>query len=254
MRPSFHHTKVGVKAPVPKWRSIRERLFCKLLKLPELRAVYTIDELLAPYIEKIDPSLIQRLQYLPDPAELPNNYNQATARARLNLSTEEFVILVYGAIDERKGIHFLLNAVRGQIFAKPLRLLVAGKHTPAMTDFLGREPLVTSIDQYVDAEVEEAVFRAADVVWLGYQGHYAMSGVLILSSAAGKSTIATQEGLIGWMTEKYVVGTAIDCNNHNQINQSIKRHIENRNLPQFSAMKTLSLRHTWSNFCNLIKR
>lgn len=252
MRPSFHHAKIGVLTPPPKWGSIKERLFFRLLQQPGLKSIYTIDELLVPYVSKLHQELAPRLQYLPDPAELPHKYSQATARVRLNLAAEEFLIVVYGAIDERKGIDLLLNAVREHHFSRPLRILVAGRHTPALRSQLSGNPLITSIDQYVDHDVEEAVFRAADAVWMGYRSHFSMSGVLVLAAMANKPVIATHNGLIGWFTKKYCAGLAIDCENPKIVANTIQLLAETDTPYTGQCLEVIRSTHSWHRFTTII--
>jgi glycosyltransferase involved in cell wall biosynthesis len=249
MRPSFHFSKVGVNAPTPKWRAIKQQLFYRLLKRSELRALYTIDETLKQYVTKIKPSLSERLFYLPDPAELSERYTKESARSLLNLSTEEFIILVYGVINERKGVQLIINTIRGQKFPKPVRVLVVGQHTSLLNKQLCQELLVTSINHYVNSDVEEAVFRAVDVVWMGYYSHYSMSGVLILAAISRRPVIATSEGLIGWMTEQYNLGVIVDCKNEVKLRKVLNDFMSQSHDPErFYSAKIIAHRHSWKLF------
>jgi glycosyltransferase involved in cell wall biosynthesis len=57
---------------------------------------------------------------------------------------------------------------------------------------------------------EGRLFAAADAVWMGYRGHYTMSGVLVQAAAMGLPVISCAEGLIGWWTRKYAAGEVVD--------------------------------------------
>jgi glycosyltransferase involved in cell wall biosynthesis len=249
MRPSFHYNGAGVIAPKPKWRSIKERLFYRLLRQPSLHQLLTIDELLEQQTRRKRSLNAQKLMFVPDPTELTNHFDRVSARNQLGISEQDFVILVYGAIDGRKGVEHLLAGVRNKQFMKNLKILVMGRHTPAIREKLQIEPTVMSIDSYVDAATEEAGFRAADVVWMGYNAHYAMSGVLVLAAFAGKPVIATQNGLIGWMTRQYKLGLAIDCENSHEVAQAIHRFLSTpRSDLSSTGMHAIRMRHSWIEF------
>lgn len=254
MRPSFHYGDAGVIAPKPKWSAVKERLFYRLLRQPSLQKLLTIDELLEQQTKQKCPLNAQKLAFVPDPAELTHDFDRASARARLGIPEQDFVILVYGAIDGRKGVEHLLAGIRNRQFSKTLKMLVMGKQTPTLRDKLIHEPQVISIDRYVDAATEEAGFRAADVVWMGYSSHYAMSGVLVLAAFAGKPVIATRNGLIGWMTQNHRLGVAIDSENP----EAVSRAISDMQTQAFDdadeGMRTLQGRHTWSMFSKSILR
>lgn len=249
MRPSFHYSSAGVIAPKPKWRAIKERLFYRLLRQTSLNKLLTIDELLEQQTRRKCPLHTKKLAFVPDPAELTNNFDRISARNQLGIPEQDFVILVYGAIDGRKGVEHLLAGVRNKLFQKNLKILVMGRHTPALKEKLLNEPKVLSIDGYVDTATEEAGFRAADAVWMGYNAHYGMSGVLVLAAVAAKPVLATQNGLIGWMTRRYALGTVINCENSCEVAEAI--HIllaaPCSDLPN-TGMQNVRMRHTWIEF------
>lgn len=249
MRPSFHYRDFGVLAPEPKWRSIKARLFRRLLRQRGLKKIFTIDELLEKHVHQKHPSLATRLMFVPDPAELSSRYDQASARNLLRLVHDDFIVLVYGAIDQRKGVDQLLQGLTHQKMLRNVRVLVVGRHTPALREQFSREPLVTSIDTYADCNTEEAAFRAADVVWMGYRSHYVMSGVLVLAAMAGKPVLATRSGLIGWMTQRYALGLTIDCDNGFEVAKALHSLLTAQTtVLSNSGMQTIRQRHAWAEF------
>ena len=54
------------------------------------------------------------------------------------------------------------------------------------------------MNRYLNMDEENMVFSAADVVWLGYQGHYHMSGVLVQAGVMGLPVVASDEGLMAF--------------------------------------------------------
>ena len=76
------------------------------------------------------------------------------------------------------------------------------------------------------------VFSAADVVWLGYQGHYHMSGVLVQAGVMGLPVIACEEGLIGWLTRRFGSGPVVATSSPAAIATAIAELSRNATLAQ----------------------
>jgi len=254
MRPSFHYSQFGVIAPKPKLAKVKHTLFLRLFRSKTLKAVYTIDELLHRFVAEQHPQWVHRLQYVPDPAELNGSHTYKSARQELGIPDEAVVVLVYGAIDERKGLDVLVEALRNPDVSKTLYLLVVGKQASAI------QPLMTSpqfsnlsenkrchvINSYVDEVVQQMVFTASDVVWLGYRNHYSMSGVLVMAAVAGKAVIASQDGLIGWYTRKQGLGISIDTRNLCQVAGALNAIASGTVRPKTS--RQMLGRHSWTQF------
>jgi len=218
MRPSFHYAHFDVIAPAPKLARIKQSLLLRLLRVRSLQMLFTIDELLEQYVAQRNSSLASRIRYVPDPAELVGSHTRASARQHLGIPFNARVILCYGAIDERKGLDVLVNALNLPGAPSDISLLVVGKQSQWAKCLLSSSTSKSLIEQcrlhvvdaFVDDELQQAVFVASDAVWLGYKAHYSMSGVLVLSTLARKPVIATREGLIGWHTRKNRLGVVID--------------------------------------------
>lgn len=245
MRPSFHLRRSGVIAPVPAFAAAKERLFGRLLRTPGLLTLFTLDELLEQHLQQTQRHLSPRLKHLPDPAELANHHTRATARAQLGIDPDRFVILVYGAIDDRKGVDHLLAGLRSRHMPRPVLVVTAGKHTAAVRAVVSDAPDVRSIDRYIDHETEEALFRAADLVWMGYRHHFAMSGVLVLAAMAGVPVLATHLGLIGWMTRQHALGSMIDTTDPKQVAQVLHHLIAQPTPVPTEGMQRIRQRHRW---------
>lgn len=231
MRPSFHYKCYGVVAPTSKLSQIKEYFFSRTIRSRTLDCVYTIDLLLKRFVEDYQPRFKSRLAYLSEPAELNGKHTRLSARASLNVPEDAVLILVYGAINERKGLRALLEAIADADVPESIRVLIVGKQSSEIQDFM-KTPLVTdlvararcsAIEGFVDASAEQKSFEAADIVWLGYQGHYTMSGVLALAIKYGKKVIATRDGLIGWYSGQYEKAVTVDIADQAQLVERIKQ-------------------------------
>jgi glycosyltransferase involved in cell wall biosynthesis len=79
------------------------------------------------------------------------------------------------------------------------------------------------MDRFISGETELDLFSACDAVWLGYKGHYGMSGVLVQAYRFGKPVIATADGLIGWFCRTGELGPVIDDLSAAAINGALDR-------------------------------
>lgn len=252
MRPSFHHAEAGI-GPASGIAPLKRALFAKLMHQKTLRRVFTIDELLPQYTSHSD-----KLIFLPDPAELEIRHTKREARLELGLHDEKVVILVYGSITERKGLD-ALTKVLNESGAADFQLLVVGKQAP---DFkgsaasVGLEELASRgaavvVDEFVSGAKEELAFAAADAVWLGYKGHYAMSGVMVLAVNSGKLVIAAKDGLIGYYARAFNLGPVIDPSDLNEVRRSL-REVEDAKMVRSTDDASPFSMFTWANMRKLI--
>ncbi len=225
MRTAFHYAAMGVKAPTSKVEQIKSRLFCRLLRDPYLRALFTIDQTLLEYAQVWPADARSRLVYLPDLATTKRTIGRAAARESLKIAQDALIILVYGSLAKRKGIEALLQASERSDFPSRCHLLLAGKQDPAAMAILQspramrlrQADRLHEITHHLSEEDENVVFSASDAVWLGYLEHYQMSGVLVQAGMMGLPGIACEEGLIGWLTTRHQSGVVVPISDPSRI-------------------------------------
>ena len=219
MRATFHHRKVGVKAPDHRIaNAVKSLLFRQAIHSHSIRALLSIDPTLPEWSARALGQRAAAVRYLADPFPDARAEDPERARERLGLSPGRH-LLVYGSITERKGIRELVAALeqmsdeaRG---GPPPTLVVAGEQDAATREFLRvhaerLKPAPVLLDLFVTNEMELDLFSACDAVWLGYKGHYGMSGVLVQAYRFKKPVIATADGLIGWFCRSGELGPVID--------------------------------------------
>ncbi|AWN17522.1 hypothetical protein [Salinisphaera sp. LB1] len=216
MRPSFHYRRMGVIAPRPPLGALKKALFMRLLRNRHLRRLLTIDEPLAQYLAA-SPKLASKATFFPEPAELGRLPNPSDAKQRLGVPVGRKLILIYGAITARKGVLELLHAMLTPGFPVAMDILLAGKIDAEVNKILRSKAIVPLVAQgrvhvlnrFIEATEEPYLFAAADAVWVGYRGHYGSSGVLMQAIYSGRPVIACQEGVLGWLTERYSLGNVV---------------------------------------------
>lgn len=228
MRTTFHHRHVGVNTPDrPLVNTIKAALFQRALRTRGLRTLLSIDPTLTQWSEQASAPVQRgaRIAYLADPFPDSQAGDAAQARARLRLGPGPH-LLVYGSITERKGIRELIAAL--EAMASAPTLVVAGQQDEATRAFLRTHgprltPAPVVMDRFIDSQTERDLFSACAVLWLGYKGHYGMSGVLVQAYRFDKRVIATSEGLIGWFCGEEAFGPVLEDLSPPSIAAAIRR-------------------------------
>lgn len=202
MRPCFHWPEMGVHAPVQKHFGLQRRLFLRLLRNRVLRSLVTIDPSLQDWCVKAKPEGFERLVYREDPADLRGVGGRREALLHFGLKSSDQVILVFGAIDERKGLHALLEFINRPENRDKVLLVVGRQSTRArahLEKFQNSGIRLIEVNQYVSSQEEWMAFQAANWVWIAYENFYGPSGVLSQAFQAGKPVIHNGLGLIGYL-------------------------------------------------------
>lgn len=218
MRPAFHYDEMGIIGPRSRLLLPKQLLFLRMLQQTSLRVLFTIDPVLDKYIKIKTSACDRKMHYLRDPANLEGDISKEVARKKLLIPNDAFIVLVYGAISFRKGMDVLLFAMANQEFPEGVHILLAGRQGPeaerllrsSLTKSLRSSGRLHQMNKFLTDEEGYMVFKASDVVWLGYREHYTMSGVLAQAGSMALPVIACKEGLIGWFTEKYELGVALN--------------------------------------------
>jgi glycosyltransferase involved in cell wall biosynthesis len=225
MRAAFHHHETGVRAPRrPLVNAVKQQLFRRAVRTSGLKTLLSIDPTLADWCANHPEPGAAPVQYLADPCPDAAPCDPWLARERLGLPAYGQYVLVYGAIGERKGIFELIDALAMREDAPTL--VIAGAQDmharAALREALAQlTPRPVVLDRFIDTDTEQDLFSACDSIWLGYKGHYGMSGVLVQAYRFGQPVIATADGLIGWFCRDGELGPVIEDLAPDSINQAL---------------------------------
>jgi glycosyltransferase involved in cell wall biosynthesis len=255
MRSTFHHHKVGIKAPDrPLLNAAKALLFKRAIRTTGLRTLLTIDPTLPEWSAHHASKHSATVAYIADPFPDEKAENPALARQRLGLAPDQHYLLVYGSITERKGIYELVHALTRMEHAPAL--IVAGEQDAGSRHFMRNHvhsltPAPLVLDTFISNDVERDLFSACDAVWLGYKGHYGMSGVLVQAYRFGKPVIATEDGLIGWFSRRCELGPILSDLSSASIGKAVTETMTSwPHAPQTvsSTREDLLSRHTLGQF------
>lgn len=239
----------------------REGVFRRVLRVPSLKFIATIDQGAYEFCELSRCNLYSRMRFVPDVGLLSDGGDRARTRRRLQIPDDAFVILCYGSQSPRKGLRELLHAV-DETPSVNASVLVVGKPdaaTEAILDSQAAAKLSMSgrlrtVDSFVDGDEEAHLFAASDAVWLGYTNFLGSSGVLYQAGAARRPVLSTDRGVIGQITRRYNTGITFKPESVLEVSSALQE------LAKSSSLRTslganghrLSQLHTGETFSNAV--
>jgi glycosyltransferase involved in cell wall biosynthesis len=238
-RPSIHYKEFSQNdiCAREKIRDTRKKAFYKfMLKNPALSVVFTLDEYFVKYYkEKLQNS--HKLHFLPDPYVLLENNDNYRHISRSSSRNEKKMFLLFGVLQERKGIYQTLEAIstlHPDVLGKA-RFIFAGELDSHIKDHfiqqiakirLSHRNITLDLQNYYlsNEEIRKLV-NGCDVVLIPYQRHVGSSGILLTAAAFKKPIITQSVGLLGFETRKYKLGLTVDTTNPREIAKAIERFV-----------------------------
>ena len=225
MRQHFHFEAMGVKPPPQSVKlELKRRLFKRLLNnVGDNVCIMTIDMTLVDYAQKHYPLVAYKLRYIPDAVDDACAVTRPDFRQEIGISPDAFVILCYGSLRTVKGVQLLLDTLNH--LPDDMHVLLAGTQDNAVKEHLNSEtvkPLleqgrVHQVNRYIDVSEDANFFTAADIVWVGYRNYYSTSAVLIQAAQYQRPVLASEDGLVGWLTQRYGVGVVVNTAHHAEV-------------------------------------
>jgi glycosyltransferase involved in cell wall biosynthesis len=257
MRAAFHFDDVGVIAPKINLKFVKKFLFKKLISSKKLGKIFSIDETLHKFASTIKIKNSNKIAVMNDPVSFCEIDKNVDYRVKYNISSNAAILLLYGVIDERKGVSELINALDSEDCPSNIVVLFAGKinknsikeeHIKTI-EKLTKNKKIIIFDKWITEEEEAEMFCMCNAVWVGYVGHYWMSGVYWKAVLADKHVIATNAGLIGYYAAMNKNATCLNINNNNEIIDAFSRQ------HYFSSGNFNNNKNElgWGNFMELLK-
>lgn len=198
----------------------KHALLKSLVTLGVADRLHVIDEVSqAALLERAPRTVARRICLTPDPVlEVGATPSRETARAHLGLDPARRVVLCIGQLSRRKSVDRLLEVAASDDTPADVTLLLAGAATDEVRAQLADAevaPLLASgrvvvHEGFVAAADFAAYFAAADVVTALYVDHHGSSGVVIQAASANRPLLASDEGWIGHVVERYGLGACCD--------------------------------------------
>lgn len=232
----------------------KKHLFVFLLKKKMLKNIFIIDPKLKDYINFKYRNLSHKVKYLADPVIDLNTNSNNNIRESLKIPNENMVLLIFGYIDQRKGVDVLINWAITNNKISPITILIVGNQSPEIREYINSVKLCNEIhlivkDEFVSNNEEGHYFTVSDIVWVAYPNFLFMSSVLVKAAQAQKSIFYYEGGLIAYFANKY--GSDLDKNSFfvskgYNLNNGLR--IKNFSSPYNNFV----YEHTWNNAGNII--
>ncbi len=168
----------------------------------------------------------------PNPIAMHEPIARDEARRRLGIATDGTWLSLSGMIARYKGADLLLEAYRHLRESKrgeKLLLLLAGPHEEQIAQLLRAEPFrqwidvgqIVSINRFVDENEMFLAAAAADLVMAPYPDHHGRSSIILWAAAAGRPSLGTETGGIGYVIRQQNLGWTCDVTNLATLAKSI---------------------------------
>lgn len=185
----------------------------RMLRLAPLGRVHFVDWLPYARLQREGGDLSRRTGLMPDPIDPAPPVDPNAARRGLGLPIEGRYIGCAGQINARKGIDHLLHAFAAAPRRPDDRLLLVGRHEPAIkrrlqTDYapLCERGTIWSIDRFVSAEELHLAMCAMNVVCTPYPCHRGIASIVVRAAEAGRPVLGSDFGWIGATLPRFGLG------------------------------------------------
>lgn len=233
-------------------------LFKNLIKIKFLKKIFIVDLLFLNYLKK--KKIIKKIYFqneIGTANAIKYKFSKLNCKRKLNINSNDFVILVYGSIRENKCLKDLF-CVTKLLYRENFRikLIIAGqqdKDTKKSIDKFRKQNQnikknIIIFNEFIDDTKENILFGAANLTWIGYsKSFYGSSGVLFLSSQNHVPVIGSEHGLLGHQIKNFKIGYTSNLEDHNQTKNKIKKIICKKNGIKFHYEKANKKRN-FENF------
>lgn len=199
---------------------------------------------------------IETIPY-PAPGDFGRDIAQSEARARLNLSADEPVLLFFGSMRGEKGITFLLEALRGYRGPEFTALLAGPPDTIDRQDIeaVSQDSHATVVHELGYIDTPELYYRAADAVVLPYRRRYGKerpSQLFQEVCGAGRPVIVSDYGTLGRLTEEWDLGVTFEQHSHRDLRRTFEVFATEGIDFSPTRMQEFTRRHSYSRAATLL--
>ena len=242
-RPTFHYQELGMHLSFREHIAAirKEFVLASALRNPHLRYVFCFDPLAVERFAKFRTSATALT--LPEPLYDPSPRAEEPPLLR-SIEPGRRRLLMFGSLDERKGISPVLDALSllSESDQSRLVLVLAGRLSDDERDrLLRRIQILRSTsnvqivvdDRYLEETEIQPLMRACDLVLLTYIRHVGSSGVLVRAARASVPVLSTAYGLLGVQVSQNRLGAIVDATSPVDIASTLKEWLVDPNTIPF---------------------
>ncbi|WP_017302712.1 glycosyltransferase [Spirulina subsalsa] len=245
-RPRFHYPQWS-DSPLTLRESLQlsweKWLLFRVLSQAKFTKLLSLDPFVLDSIRQWSSS--HKIVHVPDPVEEipPVTVQREVFCQSRGIDSQRQIFLLFGALNERKGVYPLLEAI-AQLpdhLAQKLCLFLVGESNiaddlnPKIDNLCQNHPVqIVRHYQFIPHFEVSQYFQLADVILAPYQRHVGMSGILLLAAATQKPVLSSNYGLMGQMVQRYELGLTIDSSQPSAIAQGFTQFLTDSSPPNRS--------------------
>jgi glycosyltransferase involved in cell wall biosynthesis len=270
-RPSFHYGRLGGPPETTRDRVkglTKQVVLRAALRNPHFRTLFSLDPFAVPQIARW--SRHTEIVALPEPLDHGDTIGSPSGDGSGlplldGLEPGRRRLVIFGSLDEKKGIGIVLDALQALPSETQQRLAlilggpVGGYRRDELLARIVRLDAQTGLrlrleDRFIPEEDVQPLLAACDLVLLTYQRHVGSSGVLIRAAAAGVPVLATDYGVVGEQVRRHRLGITVDATSSESIREALEAWIERTDAIPFdrAAAAAFSAENTADLFAETI--
>ncbi|MCU0568764.1 MAG: glycosyltransferase [Oculatellaceae cyanobacterium Prado106] len=254
----------------------REKLLLKqVLQRSQLHTLFSLDPFVRSFMNSIYTRNSQiatgKMVDLADPVQITagSEADIHSLRQRLAIAPGRQVFLLFGALNGRKGVYQLLDAIAllPPHLSEKICLLLVGQANPQnqvkiqnQIEKLRQSSAVQIITHpvYIPESEVPLYFQLTDIVLAPYPKHVGMSGILIWAAAAQKPVLSSSYGLMGELVRRYRLGLTVNAMEPEAIAQGLVQFLQaddeigDRHLMQIFAIQNSVAQFTQTIFQRIL--
>ncbi len=185
------------------------------------RRVFFLDPLAAEYLGSQD------TQLMPEPVEQRVAIPKTDARAVFCLPNDARLLVLAGAIDERKGALELAQAFASADVPDGVVLAYLGRVAPSIKPALeamaAADDRIIVVDRHLDDDEFWAALCSADALCATYVCHVGSSGIVARAAYLGTPLLSSDYGWVGKATQRYRLGVTADTRNADELGAAVEQ-------------------------------
>lgn len=234
-RPDFYYG--GSSGAKERLRVLRKKATLRgVLNRRVLTNLFCLDHLAVPLVRRMNPHV--HVLPLPDPVTTYDVPADEVTKLRhdLRIDPNRTVFLVFGYLDERKGLESLLDALwqLNPALHTKICFLFVGATMPAYQEKIEQKIAtvppdiqVTGHFNEVNGKAIQVFFDLSDYVLTLYQHHVGMASVLIRAAISGKPVLSSDYGYMGQLVKSKQLGAVTDSTSPMAIARLLEETITN---------------------------
>jgi glycosyltransferase involved in cell wall biosynthesis len=259
-RPSFHYTEAtSLKENLVVFR--KKWLLGRVLGSKTLSNLFCLDKSVVPTIQKISNST--RIIPLSDPVKnyIVSSQEVAELRLTLGIDSNRKVFLLFGYLDDRKGIEQVLEAIKSLspeekaqvtlVLAGPIEVNFLSAIESRISNLGGDAQIICSYQELKGATIQ-TYFELSDYVLTLYQKHVGMSSIVIRAAVSEKPLISSDFGYLGALVRKNNLGVTVNSESPAAISEAFQQALRGDIDHSLSSIRELAAQNTTQAFASQI--